>query len=95
MSSRLEKSIEKMARFCPNLAFETHSPLSNGGGAWSGPIQPIASEEGLHLLLDDVRHNRPVYCAPRGELRHLAACQSSHCPTHGWIKWAICGRHSR
>lgn len=84
MSFRLGKSSEDMAVFCPDLAFEALRPVAGGGGVWRGSIQPIVSLEGLEELLDDIHHNRRVYGAARGELRHLTTCQADHCH-HDWM----------
>src|SRR2546427_2552797 len=84
MGSRLQRSIEDMGEFCPNLVYDAVPPSAGGGGAWNGLIQPTVSLDGLEHLLDDIRHNRPVYCAPRGELKHLATCETPHC-RHLWM----------
>lgn len=70
-----------MAAFCPALIY---APEPGGGGSWSGPITPIKSTERLLDLLDDIHHNNPVYMAAGAELRHLAACEKSHC-NHPWM----------
>lgn len=80
MHSRLQKSIEDMAEFCPNLAFTP----AGAGGFWRGVVQPIQSLEYLEGLLDDIHHNRPVYAVPGGGLRHLPTCQADHCH-HEWM----------
>ncbi len=85
MSWRLEESIQAMAEFCPNLAYQPLPPSAGGGGQWAGVIQPIVSAENLAQLLDDIHHNQPVYGAPRGELRHLPDCKVEHCD-HGWMQ---------
>jgi hypothetical protein len=70
-----------MAAFCPALIY---APEPGGGGSWSGPITPIKSTERLLHLLDDIHHNNPAYMAAGAELRHLAACEKSHC-NHPWM----------
>lgn len=79
MSSRLQKSIEDMATFCQALLYTPESGAA--GGWWSGSITPIRSAERLLDLLDDIRHHRPIYTLPGGELCHLPTCRERHC-TH-------------
>jgi len=82
VTSRLQKSVEDMAAFCPALRY---SPESGGaGGWWSGPLTPVRSAERLLDLLDDIHHHRPVYTVMGAELRHLPSCREGHCP-HSWM----------
>lgn len=69
-----------MAAFCPDLIY---APALGGGGSWAGLITPVKSTERLLDLLDDLHHNKPVYMAAGAELRHLPACERSHC-VHPW-----------
>ncbi len=83
MHSRLQKSIEEMAEFCPNLVYEAVPPAGDGG-IWRGRIQPVVSHGHLEEILDDIHHHRLVYGAPRGELRHHDSCAGPHC-RHDWM----------
>jgi hypothetical protein len=83
MASRLEKSIEEMAEFCPNLTYEPATP-PDGGGRWTGVIQPVQGVDELIELLDDIHHNRALRCGKDGELRHLSPCAATHC-RHPWM----------
>lgn len=71
-----------MATFCPDLLYTLES--LGPGGWWSGPITPIRSTERVLDLLDDIHHNNPVYTVVGTEIRHLPACDASHC-RHPWM----------
>jgi hypothetical protein len=77
---RLARSVEDMAEFCPNFAFLGEVA---GTGVWSGQLQPLRTTDGVVELLDDMHHNRNIYTAWRGELRHLPRCAADHCH-HVW-----------
>lgn len=79
---RLAKSIEDMAVFCPDLAYQSY--YESGVGIWTGELSPLRSLDHLDDLLDDIHHNRDLCTAWRGELRHLPGCRASH-DRHDWM----------
>lgn len=72
-----------MAEFCPDLLFQ-NDPTTEGG-FWAGPLKPLRDSERIWELLDDIHHNRPVYTAWRGTIRHIPECSATH-HRHDWME---------
>jgi hypothetical protein len=82
MNHRLNKSVEEMKEFCPNLPYA--SDLSGIGVSWMGIITPLTRPKHLLELLDDIHHNRPVFAVANAALQHLPCCAVTHC-SHDWM----------
>jgi hypothetical protein len=48
-------------------------------------LQPLRTTENPWELLDDIHHNRDVYTAWRGSIRHLESCTATH-DQHEWME---------
>jgi hypothetical protein len=79
MPTRLEESIEAMARRFPTFNFST----TPAGGSWIGLVQPIKTTSGLPELLDDLEEDRDVLIVGT-EVRHNPKCDHAH-HRHPWM----------
>jgi SEC-C motif len=80
--ARLAKSADAM-KVLPEFSYQEYPTTIGPMGVWTGKVQPIQLSEDLCLLLDDLAHDRPVFCVG-SELRHLKDCIVEHCG-HGSV----------
>lgn len=83
MLNRLDASIQAMAQGYSQFHFQIEAGPSGDVGTWRGSVQPIKRIEELDELLDDLAHDRDVYCIG-DEIRHLQFCRAPHC-RHEWM----------
>lgn len=84
MLNRLDASVQAMADEYRQFRFEIEPGRGGNFGIWRGSVQPIKRRDGLDELLDDLAHDRDVYCVG-DEIRHLESCRGPHC-RHEWMQ---------
>jgi hypothetical protein len=75
--ARLAKSRNAMMPFS-EFSYEEVPGQRGPVGIWTGRVRPFQAVDGLRLLLDDLAHDRPVFCQG-SQLHHLDTCAHSHC----------------
>jgi hypothetical protein len=79
--ARLADSRDAMQEFS-SFSYEEIPGQRGPVGVWAGKVRPLRLTDGVRLLLDDLAHDRAIFC--RGtELHHLDTCAANHCG-HGW-----------